>query len=107
MKKLTCYRAAFSLLELLAVVTIIAVLAAAVVPRISISGVSAKEKLREQQITDLNKGLERYRFEFGSAVKDLSDLVSAGYFPDGLPVSPVTNKSYSIDKTSGRIDRSE
>jgi hypothetical protein len=54
-------------------------------------------------VSDLNKGLERYRFEHGSPVSDLNDLESAGYFPDGVPLSPVTGKPYSIDGKTGRI----
>lgn len=97
-------RAAFTLLEMLAVVTILAVLTAAILPRISTSGVHAKKELCTHQVSLINKALEQHFVDSGTRTQQLSDLISADFFPDGIPACPVTGKSYTVNDETLRLN---
>lgn len=56
-------RRAFSLLEMLAAVTIIAIIASIVVPRVAFHAHSAKQKACLQYRADLNSAIEKYMFD--------------------------------------------
>ena len=98
-------RKGFSLLELLAVVTILGVIAAVVVPRISSSKKGAQEEVNKQNISEINGAVERWYFEKGAWPKDdLSDIAAdANYFPDGIPKNPVDDTVYVLDSTTHRV----
>src|SRR5829696_1129916 len=59
-------RRGFSLLELLAVVTILGIIAVVVVPRISVSSTTAKQKADAQNKSEINSAVERWYFEKGT-----------------------------------------
>ena len=86
----------FTLLELLAVVTIIGILAATVMSRISTQAYDAKKKCCLQYKRDMNAALERYHFDHGTYPAQLDDLCP-DYYPDVLPVCPITNQAYDVD----------
>ncbi len=92
-------RAGFSLLELLAVVTILGIIAVVVIPRISVSADAAKQNANKQNIAEINAAVERWYFEKGKYPKaDLSDIGSdPNYFPDGIPTNPLTNARYKLN----------
>ena len=96
-------RRGFSLLELLAVVTIIGVLAALVLPRIATSTDNAKQAGATQYRADLNAALENYFFETNRLPKDLETLYTSGYYSEPIPVNPVTNLPFQLDATTGRV----
>ncbi len=97
-------RRGFSLLELLAVVTIMGVIAAVVIPRISSSKRSAQEKVNQQNIAEINTAIERWYFEEGDWPNDLEGIgADADYFPEGLPVNPLTEKPYVLDTSTHRV----
>lgn len=98
-------RKGFSLLELLAVVTILGVIAAVVVPRISTSKAAAQAEANKQNIAEINSAVERWYFEKGTwPALTLTDIGGdVAYFPDGLPVNPVTDAAYALDKDSHRV----
>ncbi|MCA9195106.1 MAG: type II secretion system protein [Planctomycetales bacterium] len=98
-------RKGFSLLELLAVVTILGVIAAVVIPRISSSKKGAQTEVNKQNIAEINSAVERWYFDKGTWPKtDLSDIgADANFFPDGLPSNPVSGAAYTIDATSHRV----
>jgi prepilin-type N-terminal cleavage/methylation domain-containing protein len=98
-------RAAFSLKELLAVVAILGLLAALIVPRISGGNDVAKEKTCVHNRTELNITVEQYYLHTGTwPANDLSDIgADVNYFPDGLPTCPVTGAPYRIDPTTHRV----
>ncbi|HYO24320.1 MAG TPA: prepilin-type N-terminal cleavage/methylation domain-containing protein, partial [Lacipirellulaceae bacterium] len=50
----------FSLLELLAVVTILGVIAALIVPRVTVSSAAAKTKVRDHHMATINAAVEQY-----------------------------------------------
>lgn len=98
-------RGGFSLLELLAVVTILGVIAAVVVPRISTSKAGAQAEVNKQNIAEINSAVERWYFEKGKwPNNNLSDIAGdVNYFPSGLPKNPVNNSAYVLNGTTHRV----
>ena len=96
-------RSGFSLLELLAVVTILGIIALVVIPRISASSTTAKENSCFQNKSEVNSAVERYFFTNGSLPADLNALNTATYFPDGIPSCPVSNTAYTLNATTKRV----
>lgn len=92
-------RAGFSLLELLAVVTILGIIAVVVIPRVSVSAEAAKTNAHMQNVAEINGAVERWYFEKGKFPKaNLSDIgADASYFPDGIPKNPLTDKPYKLN----------
>lgn len=101
----------FSLLELLAVVTILGIIAVVVIPRIAVSSATAKANSRAQTVAEINAALERHFFDYGSfpALADLwttANPVGSKYFPDGQPKDPVTDALFvdaAYTTTLGRV----
>jgi prepilin-type N-terminal cleavage/methylation domain-containing protein len=105
MKQPETKRCAFSLMELLAVVTVLGIIAAVVLPRV-ISGTDvAKEKACYHNRAEINITVERFNLHTGNwPANDLSDIASdPEYFPDGLPTCPVSGAAYRIDGTTRRV----
>lgn len=98
-------RRGFSLLELLAVVTILGVIAAVVVPRISSSKTAAQEQVNKQNIAEINGAVERWYFDKGTwPRRNLSDIgADPAYFPEGVPRNPVDNSRYRLDSDTKRV----
>lgn len=98
-------RRGFSLLELLAVVTILGVIAAVVVPRISTSKVAAQKEANKQNLAEINSAVERWYFEKGTwPTNDLANIATdANYFPDGIPKNPLTGAAYTLDAKTHRV----
>jgi len=99
-------RKAFSLLELLAVVVILGIIAAIVVPRVTSSSDLAKQKVNAHNKGTINAAVERYQVNTGSwPSTDLNEMDVDTYFPDGIPVSPYDGTTqYTIDATSHRVN---
>ncbi len=95
-------RNAFSLLELLAVVVILGIIALVVIPRINFSAATARENSCFQNKAEINAAVERYYFNNGT-LATVAQLDVVAYFPDGLPVCPETSAAYALDGTSGRV----
>ncbi len=72
---------AFSLLELLAVVTILGVIAVVVIPRIAVSRRAALESAVKANCDTFNKAIERYYFDYGEYPlgNNTQKLVDAGF----------------------------
>lgn len=106
MRRTTKKRNGFSLMELLAVVTILGIIAAIVVPRVSVSASTAKQKVHEHNKATINSAVERYYIETGDWPADnLSDIGNdLNYFPDGIPVNPVDDSDYALNSTTHRVD---
>ncbi len=96
----------FSLLELLAVVTILGIIAAIIVPRVTVSSATAKQRVMEHHKATINSAVERYYVNIGSWPADnLSDIgVDINYFPDGIPVNPVDLSAYTLNATTHRVN---
>jgi len=98
-------REGFSLLELLAVVTIIGTLAALILPRVSENSLNAKYKTCFHNRATINSTVERYYVEKGGwPANDLSDIAAdTEYFPEGISTCPATGSAYVLDATTRRI----
>lgn len=96
----------FSLLELLAVVTILGIIAAIIVPRVTISSDTAKQRVRDHHKATINSAVERYYVDTGSwPANDLTDIgTDPDYFPDGLPTNPVDGSAYTLNGTTHRVN---
>jgi general secretion pathway protein G len=106
MKKVTHRkRAAFSLMELLAVVTILGIIAAIIVPRVTVSSDTAKQKVNAHNKATINAAVERWYIEKGVwPAVDLSDIgADANYFPNGVPTNPASGTAYSLNATTHRV----
>jgi prepilin-type N-terminal cleavage/methylation domain-containing protein len=98
-------RAGFSLMELLAVVTILGIIAAIIVPRVTVSSDTAKAKVDAHNKATINAAVERWYIEQGAwPANDLSDIgADTDYFPDGIPSNPVSGGNYTLDGTTHRV----
>jgi type II secretory pathway pseudopilin PulG len=92
-----------SLLELMAVVLIIGAMAAILIPRASVARSEALEKACRHNCMLINSAVERYAVTNGADPADLSDLNTPDYFPDGIPVCPVSGNPYTINPATQRI----
>ena len=101
----------FSLLELLAVVTILGIIAVVVIPRIAVSSNTAKSNAQAQSVSEINGALERYYFDNGTFPASLDVLWTAvnpdsqRYFPDGAPTNPKTGVAgdFTYTAATGRV----
>jgi prepilin-type N-terminal cleavage/methylation domain-containing protein len=99
-------RRGFSLLELLAVVTILGIIAAIIVPRVTNSSATAKTKVRDHHKATINAAIERFYIDNNAwPANDLSDIGgNVNYFPSGIPTNPVDGTNYSLNATTHRVN---
>ena len=99
-------RAGFSLMELLAVVTILGIIAAIIVPRVTVSSDTAKQKVNAHNKATINAAVERWYIEKGAwPANNLSDIgADTTYFPDGIPTNPVNSAAYTLNATTHRVN---
>lgn len=95
-------RRGFSLLELLAVVTILGVIAAIILYRVLGVTDGAKQKVQLHQIAELNMAIEHYYMDNEAWPSALTDLVPT-YLPDGIP-DPPTGGTYTINGGTHRAE---
>jgi prepilin-type N-terminal cleavage/methylation domain-containing protein len=95
----------FTLIEILFVIVVIGILAAIVIPRLTETAVTAKEAACDANVSNINTQVERWYFNNGSwPANDLSDIgADDDYFPDGVPVCPVSGSSYNLSATTHRV----
>ncbi len=89
----------------MAVVAILGILAALVVPRLARPQDDAKRSACYANKGDIELQVRLWRRNNGSyPAADLSDVgADTSYFPSGLPVCPVDGAAYTIDTTTGRV----
>ncbi|MGD9635904.1 MAG: type II secretion system protein [Pirellulales bacterium] len=99
-------RGGFSWVELLAIVTILGIIAAIVVPRLTISKEAALQRVDHRNKSEINAAVERWYVEKGVWPQDdLKDIAAdAAYFPHGLPSRPADGGTYSLNPTTHRVD---
>lgn len=103
----------FTLVELMIVITIMAILLTVAIPSYKQSILRAKESVLRQNLDTLRKTIDAYTYDKRKAPQSLDDLVSAGYLKK-IPVDPMTNQSdweavsedtmLSIDQAEPGID---
>ncbi|MFO0791165.1 MAG: prepilin-type N-terminal cleavage/methylation domain-containing protein [Pirellulales bacterium] len=99
-------RRGFSLMELLAVVTILGIIAAIIVPRVAVSTDTAKAKVVAHHKATINAAVERWYVEKGTwPANNLSDIAAdADYFPQGIPTNPIDNSVYTLNATTHHVN---
>jgi general secretion pathway protein G len=80
----------FTLVELMIVISIIAILLAIAVPRYSQSVVRARESVLKQDLFSLRSSIDQYTLDKEKAPQSLDELVSSGYLRV-IPKDPITN----------------
>lgn len=81
----------FTLLELMVVLSIIAILLAVAIPTYSHSLVAARERALRADLTLLRDSIWKYTFDKQKAPQGLDDLVTAGYLT-AIPSDPMTKE---------------
>jgi prepilin-type N-terminal cleavage/methylation domain-containing protein len=96
---------AFSLMEIMAVLVILGILAAVMVPRMSAHQDKGKKSACYANKGDVELQVKLWKRNKSSyPVANLSDIgADASYFPGTLPVCPVDGTAYTIDTTTGRV----
>jgi prepilin-type N-terminal cleavage/methylation domain-containing protein len=103
MKQYPFKNAAFSLLELIAVVAILGLIASLILPRVSTSTTKAKQKTCFHHRAQINTAVEMYYLENSEFPAALSDIDTPDAFPDGIPTCPVSGVAYLLNATTHRV----
>lgn len=98
----TVPHAGLSLIELMIVVTLIGIIAAIVVPRVSITTERSSDTVEAHHLAQLNSLVEQFYLETGAWPTAVSDLTT-DYLPDGVPSHP-HGGTYTINATSHRVE---
>ena len=95
----------FSLLEMLAVVVIMGLVAAVVVPMLSTGVEQAKEKSCFHHRAQINAAVERYYVVHDAYPSDdLSELDGhEDYLPNGIPTCPLSGAQYRLNSATKRV----
>jgi general secretion pathway protein G len=100
----------FTLVELMIVMTIIAVLAAIAIPSYVASVKSAREAVLKEDLHVLRNAIDSYTMDKEKAPQSLDDLVQSGYLRE-IPKDPMTHATdtwvTTTDDTLQSIDQSE
>ena len=98
-------RSGFSLLELLAVITLLGIIAAIAVPRIGNQSQKTKATACDVQRGNIDVQAQLWFRNRGRwPARDLNDIANnVDYFPDGLPVCPVDGSAYVFDTAKQQV----
>src|SRR5207253_10980471 len=80
----------FTLLELMIVITIIAILASIAIPMYRAVVLRSKETVLKNNLHELRTTIDQYTADKKKAPQTLQDLVDAGYYRE-IPIDPITN----------------
>jgi general secretion pathway protein G len=99
-------RSGFSLMELLAVVTIIGIIAAVILPRFATLSNTSTTRTNAHNKAQINSAVERWYVDKGVwPAANLSDIsADMSYFPSGIPANPVDASAYTLNTTTHRVN---
>ncbi len=80
----------FTLIELMIVITIIAILAAIAIPMYQAIVLRSKETVLKNNLHELRTTIDQYTADKKKAPQSLQDLVDAGYYRE-IPIDPITD----------------
>jgi general secretion pathway protein G len=114
MRRIRRQDAGFTLLELIVVMSIIAILATLAVPRFTAAIRSAREAVLREDLHVMRAAIDSYTMDKQKAPQSLDDLVQSGYLRV-IPEDPMTHSRdtwvtdtsdamYSLDQTEPGID---
>ena len=105
MYKRSFCRGGFSLVELMAVIAILGLLAGIILPRVLGEDEDAKIAACKTHRGHIEIQAELWMHDTGSwPAANLSAIgADVNYFPSGLPTCPVDGGSYTIDPLTGRV----
>jgi general secretion pathway protein G len=92
----------FSLLELIAVLTIIGVLAVVIIPRLGEESSDSQRQACRQRLAELHSAIQNYYYDRSFFPQTMTELYPR-YHADPRPVCPVFNEAYVLDVATGRI----
>ena len=98
-------KSGYSLVELMAVLAIVATIATLVLPRVIGGNDDAEQSACETYKANIEIQAELWMHNKGSwPAANLSNIgADLDYFPQGLPTCPVDNSGYTIDVGTGRV----
>src|SRR5881628_2431082 len=100
----------FTLLELMIVLTIIAILTTIAIPMYTSIMLRTKESVLKANLRDMREAIDAYTADKKKAPQSLEDLVDAGYFRS-VPVDPLTQSNTTwevkIDTSLASPDQTE
>jgi general secretion pathway protein G len=79
------------------------VIATLIIPRVTTSTYTAKEKTCFHNRAEINSAVEIYAMENGTFPTTISDLDTPDRFPSGIPVCPVSGVPYTLNATTHRV----
>lgn len=98
-------RSGMNLLEIVAVTTLLGVVATIAVVRLAGGGTTAKKNACYLTKGNIEAQVQLwYRNKGTMPASNLADIgANVAYFPAGLPTCPVDNSAYTIDASTGRV----
>jgi type II secretory pathway pseudopilin PulG len=101
----TLRRTGLGLLELIAVVTLVGILAIVVIPRFTNQSLTAKKNACFVNKQNIEVQCQLWRRQKNALPQsNLSDIgADPQYFPDGLPACPVDGTAYTFDTAAQRV----
>lgn len=99
-------RNAVTLMELMAVVAIVGIAAAVIIPRVGAHHDQSKTSACEMNRVEIELQCQLYRRATGDFPASAAAIgANTTYFPDGLPTCPVDGSAYTIDASTGLVVR--
>lgn len=98
-------RRGMNLLEIVAATIVLGVIASIVIARLASGGATAKKNACYVTKGAIEVQVQLWRRTKGAMpAANLADIgANVAYFPEGLPLCPVDNSSYTIDTSTGRV----
>jgi prepilin-type N-terminal cleavage/methylation domain-containing protein len=99
-------RGGFSLMEMIAVVTILGIIAMVILPRFATLSNTSTTRTNAHNKAQINSAVERWYVEKSVwPAANLSDIsADMNYFPQGLPANPVDSSAYTLNTTTHRVN---